>query len=83
MPLLELKKMERNETIHEMAKFFKDNSKSVHITLKSGQWLNGKIISINDDFKDRLVLQEEKFGEMLVMFERIKDDGIEPREVRE
>jgi len=71
--------MKRNEILYETAKFFKDNSKSVHITLKSNQWLNGIIISINEDFKDRLVLVEEKFGEMLIMFERIKDDGIEPR----
>jgi len=71
--------MERNETIHETAKFFLDNSKSIHITLHSGQWLNGKIVSVSDD---RLVLEEEKFGEMLVLFERIIDDGIEPREER-
>jgi len=67
----------RNKTIYEIAKFFLDNSKPVHITLHSGQWFNGKIISISDD---RLVLVEEKFGEMLVLFERIIDDGIKPRE---
>ena len=72
--------MERNEILYETAKFFLDNSKPVHITLQSGQWLNGKIVSVSDD---RLVLEEEKFGEMLVLFERIIDDGIEPREVKE
>ena len=72
--------MERNETIYETAKFYKDNSIPVHITLKSGNWLNGIILSVNEDFKDRLVLQEERFGEMLVLFERIVEDGINPRE---
>ena len=71
---------EPGQTIYETAKFFFDNSKSVHITLMSGQWLNGRIVSLSED---RLVLVEEKMGEMLILFERIKDDGIEPREVRE
>lgn len=68
---------ERNKQINELLKFYKDKDKPIHITLKSGDWLNGKIISI---FNDRLVLDEEKYGEMLVLFERIKDDGVEPRE---
>ena len=72
--------MERNETLYEIAKFFKESNKSIHITFRSGKWVNGKIISIS---QDRLVLDEEKFGEILILFERIKDDGIEPREVRE
>jgi len=71
---------ERNKTLYEIAKFYKDNNKPVHITLKSGGWLNGLILSVNEDFKDRLVLMEERYGEMLVLFERIKDDGIVPRE---
>lgn len=70
--------MKRNEIIYETAKFFLDSSKPVHITLLSGQWLNGKIIDLKED---RLVIYEDKFGEMLILFARIKDDGIEPREV--
>ena len=70
---------ERNETIYETAKFYKDKNIPIHITLKSSDWLNGKIMSVS---KDRLILHEEKFGEMLVLFERIKEDGIIPREVR-
>ena len=72
--------MERNENLYETAKFYKDKNISIHINLKSGDWLNGKILSINEFTKDRLVLKEERFGEMLILFERIKDDGIKPRE---
>ena len=68
---------ERNHAMNELAQFYKDKNKSVHITLKSGDWLNGIIVSISED---RLVLIEERFDEMLILFERIKDDGIEPRE---
>lgn len=71
--------MKRNETIYETAKFFLDSSKPIHITLQSNKWFNGTIVSLQ---KDRLVLDEERFGKMLILFERIKDDGIQPREVR-
>ncbi len=72
----------KNETntIYETAKFYKDKNLSVHIKLKSNEWLNGFIVGVNEDFKDRLILVEERFGEMLILFERIKDDGIIPRE---
>jgi hypothetical protein len=73
--------MERNETIYETAKFFKDRKDSVHITLTTGKWFNG-IIEFLPETKDRLVLKEEKFGIMLILFERIADDGIVKREVR-
>lgn len=72
--------MERNETIREEAKFFFDNKRAVHITLQSGKWLNGTITLIEDT---ALILQEDKFGEIRVLFERIIDDGIEPREEKE
>lgn len=76
--------MTRNETIYETAKFYKDKNKSVHIKLQvffpgQSSWLNGIISSIPDT-KDRLVLEEEKNGEMLVFFERIIE--IEQREER-
>jgi hypothetical protein len=60
------------------AEFYKDKEQKVHITLKSGDWLNGFIISINYDFEDRIVIMEERFGEMMVLLERIKPDGILP-----
>ena len=70
----------RNETLYEISNFYKNKQQSVHITLKSGDWLNGIILSVDPEFKNRLVLAEEKYGEMLILFERIKDDGIVPRE---
>ena len=71
---------ERNKRIGETLEFYKNISKPIHITLESGGWLNGTITSISED---RLVLQEEKYGEMLVLFERIKDDGIVPWKEKE
>jgi len=68
---------ERNKQLYETIDFYKNKKVSIHITLKSGDWLNGEVISL---LKDRMVIEEEKFGEMLVLFERIKDDGVEPRE---
>lgn len=68
---------ERNKSIYETAQFYKEKEAAVHITLLSGNWLNGKVMSIKED---RLILDEERYGEMLVLFERIIDDGIAPRE---
>ena len=68
--------MTRNEQHNETAQFYKDSKKPVHIKLIDGKFLNGLIISVGDN---RLVLQEEKFGEMLIFFERIATD-IVPRE---
>lgn len=70
---------ERNEDIFKLANYYKAEATTVHITLGSGSWLNGIILSVNKDFKDRLVLMEEKFGKMLVFFNRIIDDGIVPK----
>ena len=69
--------MKRNDTIYETAKFYKDKNISVHITLASGKWFNGLIKQLSEK---SLVLDEEKFGVILILFERIIDDGIEPRE---
>ena len=69
----------RNEDIFKLANYYKSTSTIVHITLCSGTWLNGIILNVNKDFKDRLVLMEDKFGKMLVFFNRIIDDGIVPK----
>ena len=67
--------MKRDDIIFDTANFYKDNQMIVHITLVSGTWFNGKIFSVS---RDRLVLDEKKFGKIIVMFERIIDDGIIP-----
>jgi len=69
--------MTRNKILHDTAMFYLDKKTSVHITLESNTWLNGMIVEVKED---RLILIDEKFGEMLIIFDRIKDDGIEPRE---
>ena len=69
--------MTRNKNLYETSKFYKDKNISVHISLESNTWLNGVIVKVKED---RLILIDEKFGEMLIIFDRIKDDGIEPRE---
>ena len=71
--------MTRNKTLYETSKFYFDKKISVHISLESETWLNGIIINVKED---RLFLMDEKFGEMIVLFDRIKDDGIEPREAK-
>lgn len=68
---------ERNKILHETLCFYKKKNISIHITLKSGDWSNGKINTVSDD---RLILNEERYGETLILFDRIKDDGIIPRE---
>ena len=71
--------MTRNKILYETSKFYFDKKISVHISLESETWLNGIIINVKED---RLFLMDEKFGEMIVLFDRIKDDGIEPREAK-
>jgi len=69
--------MIRDDNFYSDAKFYFDKKKPVHIKLKSGVWLNGTIKKV---LKTRLILIEDKFGEMPpIQFNRIKDDGIEPR----
>lgn len=67
---------ERYDMIKEQAEFFKQKNTTVHISLNSGKWFNGKITKVDED---RLILEEEILGEILVLFERIIDDGIEPK----
>jgi len=71
--------MIRNKTLYETAKFYFDKQISVHICLESNTWLNGIISEVKED---RLILMEERFNEMIILFDRIKDDGIEPREAK-
>lgn len=70
---------EQYKTLQETALYYLDKKISVHVKLKSGQWYNGIIISATET---RMVLDAEKFGEMLILFERVKEDGIEPREAK-
>lgn len=67
--------MKRDDMILASASFYKDKNIIVHISLVSGVWYNGKILTVG---KDRLVLQEKKLGQIIIMFERIVDDGIIP-----
>ena len=69
----------RNEDIFKLANYYKSTTTPVHITLVGGTWLNGIILNVNKDFRDRLILMEDKFGKMLVLFDRIIDDGIVPK----
>lgn len=80
---------EQYKTLYETAKFYKSKKTKVHIWLKEflsngkQKYRRGIILNVNEDFKDRLILQEEEYGEMLLFFNRIKEDkdgGIVPRE---
>jgi hypothetical protein len=68
-------KMTRNETIRQELIFYKASDKLVHISLKSGRWLNGQILKAEEKF---VILDERENGEMLLFYDRIKDDGIKP-----
>lgn len=70
---------EKNEGIYKLAKYYFSKQIPVHVTLISGKWYNGIIMDVSEDFKDRLVLLDEKFGEMIIFLDRIVEDGIEPR----
>ena len=70
---------DKNDKICELLEFYKTKNISVHLNLEYGKWLNGKIISISET-KDRFVFQEDKFGEMLVFFDRLdQTNPIEPK----
>ena len=73
----------RTKDIFKLATYYKSAAIPVHITLGSGTWLNGIILNVNKDFKDRLILIEKKFGKMIVFFDRIIDDGIVPQREEE
>ena len=45
--------------------FFKDKSKPVHVSIKSGKFYNGFITEINADF---FIVSEFKFGEQPVFY---------------
>jgi len=62
--------------LYETAEFYLQKQIPVHITLKSGNFANGIILKIRED---RLILMEDRHGQMLILFDRIIDDGIEPR----
>ena len=58
----------------ELTKFYKEKNTTVHITLHTGVWFNGHISNFKDD---RLILIDDKLGEVLILFEKIKD--IQPK----
>ena len=68
--------MKSNDSIKQVALFFKERNEPVHITLESGRWFNGMIKEV---YEDRLILNEDLYGEMLVLFERIAEDGVDKR----
>jgi len=83
--------MTKQNTLYDTAVFYKNKKIPVHIWLKEllpngkQKYRRGIILNVSKDFKDRLVIQEEEFGEMLLFFDRIKEDkdgGIVPREER-
>lgn len=57
------KKNDMNEKIYKLLYFYKDKEQPIHIALKSGDWVNGLILNVNDDFQDRVVILERRYGE--------------------
>jgi len=60
----------------QVAQFYKDKKISVHLKLQNGSWLNGKIISIAEN---NIILEEEFFGEMIILIKDIIPGSIVPR----
>lgn len=57
------------------AKFYLDDKRKVHISLKTGTFYNGVIVEVRDEF---LILKDDILGELPVFFSEISDDGLEP-----
>lgn len=64
-----------NATIRTKAEFYKSKEIAVHIST-ADRFYNGLIIDVSEE---RLILLDEKLGEMFLLFCEIK--FIEPREV--
>lgn len=62
--------------IRKTLEFYFSNNTPIHLTLNTNIWLNGLIKKIS---KDNFVLNEEKFGDMIIIFDNIKPNGIMPR----
>jgi len=62
--------MDDNDKIREELKFYFDKKISIHITFISNNWVNGLIKEIKED---KIILDERKFGEMLIFIDRIKN----------
>lgn len=61
---------DNDNAIKEAAQFYLQYKKPVHIKLDGGAFYNGKIKRI---VSSGLILEEEKFGILYVLFSRIKD----------
>ncbi len=57
------------DTIKKKAQVFFDNSISVHVQKKSGEWLNGYISEVSSDF---FMLNERLKGDLPVFFLEIE-----------
>ena len=65
----------RNQILFETANYYFKNNKPVHIKLITGTFVNGMITFLEGD---RLLIMDNFFGEMLILFDNIKDDGVVP-----
>ena len=68
----------KNETKYETAKYFFENKRAVHITLRNKRFHNGIILIVKNDF---ILFDDERLGEMPLFFLEI--ENIEPREPKE
>jgi len=73
-----LKRYDKMEEVNKSkAEFYFNSQSSIHITLTTDRFYNGIIKEILDD---KLILDDEKLGETVVMFVEI--ERLEPREVK-
>lgn len=66
-------KPKKEDMNKEKIKYYYNNKISVHLSLESGQWFNGKILSIKDKY---FTFEDKKLGKQLIFYSELKDKGI-------
>ena len=64
-----------NEIIYNKLNFFKISDRRVFFFLKNKKFNKGKVLDLNREMRT-LVLRDDKFGEMPILFEQIEAESI-------
>lgn len=71
---------DEHEKIYDLLKFYKERNTILHIQMAQERfWYNGTVVSLPES-KDKVVFKDNKFGEILIYFDRILLGGIMPYE---
>jgi hypothetical protein len=67
--------MKENKQIKKILKYYKDKNIEIHLKTLSDFFYNGKILAIEDD---SVILDEKRYGKIMILYERIKVESIVP-----